>query len=163
MGTPGSGRMHGRALTRGKSGRNRYILWAFPVRYCPSSPVCHCEPVLRLAWQSVPPPCHPERAKASRRIFTSRFYCAVGKCKDSSTSLPTVVSLRMTASGRHSGFCFFKSSRRDTTIVNCQFSIVNSRKSAFPNHGTAASKNRHDLFWPCRKIHLLSAISCICP
>ena len=88
----------------------------------------------------IDPSCHPERAKASRRIFTSRFYCAVGKCKDSSTSLPTVVSLRMTASGRHSGFCFFKSSRRDTTIVNCQFSIVNSRKSASPNHGTAASK-----------------------
>ena len=64
--------------------------------------------------------CHPERAKASRRIFTSRFRCSVGKCKDSSTSLPTVASLRMTASGRHPGLCFFNSSRRDTTTINCQ-------------------------------------------
>ena len=113
--------MHGQALARGKTGSSLSILWAlpvlsvctdghlrevslegivtsaaFPVRYCPSSPVCHCEPVLRLAWQSVPPPRHPERAKASRRIFAPTHCTAKKECEDPSTSLPLVATLRMT-------------------------------------------------------------------
>ena len=63
-----------RALTRGKTGNRRFILWAFPVRFCLCGPACHFEagkPRLALT-----------RGKTGNRRFILWAFPVLSVCTD---------------------------------------------------------------------------------